>query len=76
MESAASLIQAAKNLMNAVIQIVKSSYIACTKYQRYVQSDVSVAKIEGAKYCNIFLENILILLLIILDEHRLENETT
>ena len=29
-----SLIQAAKNLMNAVVQTVKASYVASTKYQK------------------------------------------
>uniref|UniRef100_A0A4W3HFV8 Catenin alpha-1 n=1 Tax=Callorhinchus milii TaxID=7868 RepID=A0A4W3HFV8_CALMI len=33
-DSAMSLIQAAKNLMNAVVQTVKASYVASTKYQR------------------------------------------
>lgn len=34
MDSATSLIQAAKNLMNAVVLTVKSSYVASTKYPR------------------------------------------
>uniref|UniRef100_A0A672FQ63 Catenin alpha-2 n=1 Tax=Salarias fasciatus TaxID=181472 RepID=A0A672FQ63_SALFA len=33
-ESATSLIQAAKNLMNAVVLTVKASYVASTKYQK------------------------------------------
>ncbi|MBV96678.1 Catenin alpha-1, partial [Eschrichtius robustus] len=33
-DSAVSLIQAAKNLMNAVVQTVKASYAASTKYQK------------------------------------------
>ncbi|NXN17961.1 catenin alpha-1 [Melanerpes formicivorus] len=33
-DSAMSLIQAAKNLMNAVVQTVKASYVASTKYQK------------------------------------------
>ncbi|MGH0114413.1 UNVERIFIED_CONTAM: hypothetical protein FKN15_015349 [Acipenser sinensis] len=35
-DSAMSLIQAAKNLMNAVVQTVKASYVASTKYQKSV----------------------------------------
>ena len=34
MDSATSLIQAAKNLMNAVVLAVKASYVASTKYTR------------------------------------------
>lgn len=34
LDSATSLIQAAKNLMNAVVLTVKSSYVASTKYTR------------------------------------------
>ena len=34
LDSATSLIQAAKNLMNAVVLAVKASYVASTKYQR------------------------------------------
>jgi len=34
LDSATSLIQAAKNLMNAVVLTVKSSYVASTKYPR------------------------------------------
>ena len=34
LDSATSLIQAAKNLMNTVVLTVKSSYVASTKYQR------------------------------------------
>ena len=34
MDSATSLIQAAKNLMNAVVLTVKSCYVASTKYPR------------------------------------------
>ncbi|XP_017282131.1 catenin alpha-1 [Kryptolebias marmoratus] len=34
LDSAMSLIQAAKNLMNAVVSTVKASYVASTKYQR------------------------------------------
>ena len=34
MDSATSLIQAAKNLMNAVVLTVKASYVASTKYPR------------------------------------------
>lgn len=33
-DSAMSLIQAAKNLMNAVVQTVRASYVASTKYQK------------------------------------------
>merc|ERR1712226_1470350 len=35
LDSATSLIQAAKNLMNSVVLIVKSSYVASTKYPRH-----------------------------------------
>lgn len=41
LDSATSLIQAAKNLMNAVVLTVKSSYVASTKYPR--QSTVTVS---------------------------------
>ena len=34
LDSATSLIQAAKNLMNAVVLAVKASYVASTKYSR------------------------------------------
>ena len=34
LDSATSLIQAAKNLMNAVVLSVKASYVASTKYSR------------------------------------------
>ena len=34
LDSATSLIQAAKNLMNAVVLTVKASYVASTKYKR------------------------------------------
>lgn len=41
MDSATSLIQAAKNLMNAVVLTVKASYVASTKYPR--QGTVAVS---------------------------------
>lgn len=41
LDSATSLIQAAKNLMNAVVLTVKYSYVASTKYTR--QGTVSVS---------------------------------
>jgi hypothetical protein len=41
LDSATSLIQAAKNLMNAVVLTVKASYVASTKYPR--QGAVSVS---------------------------------
>lgn len=41
LDSATSLIQAAKNLMNAVVLTVKSSYVASTKYPRQNQVAVS-----------------------------------
>ena len=34
LDSAMSLIQAAKNLMNTVVSTVKASYVASTKYQK------------------------------------------
>uniref|UniRef100_A0A2K5E8L1 Uncharacterized protein n=1 Tax=Aotus nancymaae TaxID=37293 RepID=A0A2K5E8L1_AOTNA len=34
MDSAMSLIQAAKNLMNAMVQMVKASYVTSTEYQK------------------------------------------
>lgn len=34
LDSAMSLIQAAKNLMNAVVSTVKASYVASTRYQK------------------------------------------
>ncbi|XP_064121957.1 catenin alpha-like [Macrobrachium nipponense] len=39
LDSATSLIQAAKNLMNAVVSTVKCSYIASTKYKRHFQNE-------------------------------------
>lgn len=41
LDSATSLIQAAKNLMNAVVLTVKASYVASTKYPR--QGTVAVS---------------------------------
>lgn len=41
LDSATSLIQAAKNLMNAVVLTVKYSYVASTKYTR--QGTVAVS---------------------------------
>lgn len=41
LESATSLIQAAKNLMIAVVLTVKASYVASTKYKRKSGIDVS-----------------------------------
>ena len=38
LDSATSLIQAAKNLMNAVVLTVKASYVASTKYPRQAAS--------------------------------------
>uniref|UniRef100_T1JQN5 Catenin alpha n=2 Tax=Tetranychus urticae TaxID=32264 RepID=T1JQN5_TETUR len=38
LDSATSLIQAAKNLMNAVVLTVKASYVASTKYTRGIRS--------------------------------------
>ncbi|XP_066909391.1 catenin alpha isoform X2 [Halyomorpha halys] len=46
LDSATSLIQAAKNLMNAVVLTVKSSYVASTKYPR--QGTVSEVAEEGS----------------------------
>jgi Vinculin family len=43
LDSATSLIQAAKNLMNAVVLTVKASYVASTKYPR--QGTVSVGSV-------------------------------
>ncbi|XP_033207298.1 catenin alpha isoform X3 [Belonocnema kinseyi] len=43
LDSATSLIQAAKNLMNAVVLTVKSSYVASTKYPRQSTVTNSVA---------------------------------
>ena len=45
LDSATSLIQAAKNLMNAVVLTVKASYVASTKYRKTEQL---AAKIEGS----------------------------
>merc|ERR1719430_1092125 len=44
LDSATSLIQAAKNLMNAVVLTVKSCYVASTKYPR-----LSVSSKEGSE---------------------------
>ena len=45
LDSATSLIQAAKNLMNAVVLTVKSSYVASTKYPRQSTVTVSIRRI-------------------------------
>lgn len=42
LDSATSLIQAAKNLMNAVVLTVKASYVASTKYPRQGTISVSI----------------------------------
>lgn len=42
LDSATSLIQAAKNLMNAVVLTVKASYVASTKYPRHGTVAVSI----------------------------------
>ncbi|XP_033207299.1 catenin alpha isoform X4 [Belonocnema kinseyi] len=49
LDSATSLIQAAKNLMNAVVLTVKSSYVASTKYPRQstVTSPIVVWKMKA-----------------------------
>ncbi|XP_075222300.1 catenin alpha [Lycorma delicatula] len=49
LDSATSLIQAAKNLMNAVVLTVKSSYVASTKYPRQgtVSSPIVVWKMKA-----------------------------
>jgi len=44
LDSATSLIQAAKNLMNAVVVTVKSSYVASTKYPRQAIAEGIVQK--------------------------------
>ena len=44
LDSATSLIQAAKNLMNAVVVTVKSSYVASTKYPRQAIAEGIVPK--------------------------------
>lgn len=60
LDSATSLIQAAKNLMNAVVLTVKASYVASTKYPR--QSTVTVSLFQVFKlflciYCSIIYRN-------------------
>ncbi|XP_045480783.1 catenin alpha-like [Harmonia axyridis] len=50
LDSATSLIQAAKNLMNAVVLTVKASYVASTKYPRQtgtVASPIVVWKMKA-----------------------------
>nr|CAD7410466.1 unnamed protein product [Timema poppensis] len=48
LDSATSLIQAAKNLMNAVVLTVKASYVASTKYPRQgAIADVSESGFEN-----------------------------
>ncbi|XP_077991933.1 catenin alpha-2-like [Glandiceps talaboti] len=42
LDSATSLIQAAKNLMGAVVQTMKASYVASTKYNRLIRGASSV----------------------------------
>jgi catenin alpha len=44
LDSATSLIQAAKNLMNAVVLTVKASYVASTKYPRQAAAAGMTAK--------------------------------
>ena len=43
LDSATSLIQAAKNLMNAVVLTVKASYVASTKYPRQAAASVQTS---------------------------------
>jgi hypothetical protein len=59
LDSATSLIQAAKNLMNAVVLTVKSSYVASTKYPRqgtisvsYSYLHVILCKLDCVRYLN------------------------
>ncbi|XP_077992996.1 catenin alpha-2-like isoform X2 [Glandiceps talaboti] len=50
LDSATSLIQAAKNLMSAVVQTVKASYVASTKYNRHggkIKSPVVLWKMKA-----------------------------
>ena len=44
LDSAMSLIQAAKNLMNAVVLVVKASYVASTKYRRGEHFHIRIVK--------------------------------
>jgi len=60
LDSATSLIQAAKNLMNAVVLTVKSSYVASTKYPRqgtiavsYSYILVILCRIDCVRYLNL-----------------------
>lgn len=48
LDSATSLIQAAKNLMNAVVLTVKYSYVASTKYTR--QGTVTVSFLIALRF--------------------------
>ena len=50
MDSATSLIQAAKNLMNAVVLTVKCSYVASTKYPRQGTIAVSNSFVLNSYY--------------------------
>lgn len=52
LDSATSLIQAAKNLMNAVVLTVKYSYVASTKYTR--QGVVAVSAIPFSLFVCLF----------------------
>lgn len=45
LDSATSLIQAAKNLMNSVVLTVKASYVASTKYPRALK-DAGLADVN------------------------------
>jgi hypothetical protein len=60
LDSATSLIQAAKNLMNAVVLTVKSSYVASTKYPRQGTISVSYSCLchimqDSVRYFNLIL---------------------
>ena len=65
LDSATSLIQAAKNLMNAVVLTVKASYVASTKYTRQMTGPVDplvVWKMKVRKRNNnLILNNFIIL---------------
>ena len=52
LDSATSLIQASKNLMNAVVLAVKASYVASTKYAR--ASGLNVGDLCTSLLYNIF----------------------
>lgn len=77
LDSATSLIQAAKNLMNAVVLTVKASYVASTKYKRLQANEegrnlipVVVWKMKVSSFLNYNFDIVLILIFVQVPEKK------